>query len=116
CSYHDDGAPKEEVKCEAGAVFTKFVTDDGEEIRDISDDHTQPRFEVACDQKTLFNGSAHRFTDWAGTRIQADTGPFPAVLLPHGALKEGHRYEASALELADGESLRGYCFIYTGPQ
>ena len=116
CNYREDGAPNDSVKCEAGAVFEKLVTDDGEEIHDNSENLSNPRFEVACDKKTLFNGSAHRFTDAAGTRIQAEIGPYPAVVLPRHALREGHRYEASVLELAGGATLHGYCFIYTGPQ
>jgi hypothetical protein len=112
CVYADhDGS-----KCQAAAVFSKQVTADGEEILDDSGPGEDATFEVACDDQVQFNGSAHRYTDRDGTRLQAVIGPFPAVLLPAHALREGHRYELSALDLGKEQSLRGYCYLYTGAQ
>jgi hypothetical protein len=110
-------------RCHAGSTFKKWVTDDGEEIEDNSADHDGHddkdrdviKFEVECDGQHLYNNSAHRYTDWQGTRLQALEGPYPAVVLPRGALKDTHQYAISALELWD-QTLHGYCYVYTGPQ
>jgi hypothetical protein len=103
-------------KCHAASTFQKFVSDEGEEINDESADRDDnPKFEVECDGKTVYNNSAHRYTDWQGTRIQALAGPYPAVVLGRGALRDTHQYEISALELWD-QTLHGYCYIYTGTQ
>jgi hypothetical protein len=116
CSYQKDGEHGKFEKCEAAAVFEKWVTAEGNEIWDNSAEPFNPDFEVSCDDRVLFNGTAHRYTDYLGTRIQALRGPYPALLLPRGVLQEGHRYEKSALEFPDGHSMRGYCFVYTGAQ
>lgn len=115
CSYQREGEDGRYEKCQAAAVFRKWVTAEGDEIADKSAFPQNPMLEVECDQRVLHNNGARRFTDALGTRIQAQAGPYPAILLPRKALREGHRYEPSALEL-DGQHLRGYCYIYTGPQ
>ncbi|OFZ19478.1 MAG: hypothetical protein A2X94_09010 [Bdellovibrionales bacterium GWB1_55_8] len=113
CNY-EESAPKARYrKCESAARFEKWVTGDGSEIPDISEHPLNPEFEVACDDELLFNNSAYRYTDALGTRLQAQAGPYPATLLPRGALREGHRYVLSTLEL-NGQTLRGHCYIYTG--
>ena len=114
CSYRREGGGGFE-SCEAGAIFIKSVTADGKEIWDRSERSDSLVFEVECDNRVVFNNSGHRYTDEQGTRIQAKTGPLPAVLLPKNTLRDGHRYVASALEI-QGQSLPGYCYIYTGPQ
>jgi hypothetical protein len=101
--------------CRAAAVFTKDVTLDGGEILDTSDPNSNPDFEVECDEHVIFNDRAHRYTDIMGTRIQALTGPYPALLLPRGALRDTRGYIHSSLDL-DGRILSGYCYLYTGPQ
>lgn len=118
CTYdaRDQHGQDQYEKCHAGSTFTKWVRDDGDEIQDESADHDDdPKFEVECDGKPVYNNSAHRYTDWQGTRIQALQGPYPAIVLPEGALKDTHEYAVSALELWD-QTLHGYCYVYTGPQ
>jgi hypothetical protein len=123
CTYDRDHDGKEQGhdehdgydKCHAGATFNKFVTDDGVEIDDDSDHDRNPKFEVECDGRPIYNNSGHRYTDWQGTRIQAIQGPYPAIVLGKGALRDTHQYSVSALELWD-QTLHGYCYVYTGPQ
>lgn len=113
CIYPDhDGSGK----CQAAAMFTKRVTADGAEIADDSGPREDVKFEVECENEVRFNGSAHRYTGRDGTRLQANIGPVPAVLLPVHALRDEHRFELSALDLGKEEMLRGYCYLYTGPQ
>jgi hypothetical protein len=114
CNYqkrHDEKGKYE--SCRSAAKFQKWVAEDGREVRDNSARPYNPRFEVECDYMTIFNNSANRYTDRLGTRIQAKKGPYPATLLPRGALHEGHGYSLSALEV-EGQILRGHCYIYTG--
>jgi hypothetical protein len=112
CVYaeHDGSGP-----CQAAATFTKRVTGDGAETLDDSEPADDAQFEVECNDEVRFNGSAHRYTDQQGTRLQAVIGPYPAVLLPPHALRDGHRYELSALDLGK-DRVRGFCYLYTGPQ
>lgn len=110
--------------CRASATFKKNVTKDGGEVADDSTFENNPRFEVQCDGKTIFNNSARRFTGMLGTRIQAEAGPLPAIFLPRGELHgDGYRGNAgdhvsmSYLELdtQNGpERLQGTCHIWTG--
>ncbi|MGZ6371569.1 MAG: hypothetical protein ACXWPM_12505, partial [Bdellovibrionota bacterium] len=102
-------------QCRAASVFKKLVTEQGEEIRDRSSFPNNPALDVQCDGRTVFNNSARRFTDDLGTRIQAEEGPYPAILLPRGVLTDRHQYSVSQLEL-EGQSLSGFCYVYTGPQ
>lgn len=99
--------------CQAASVFEKLVGLTGFEIPDYSAFPFNPQFEVECDQKIIYNSSAHRFTDIFGTRIQAESGPFPAILLPIGSLREEHRYILSSLELGS-QQMPGFCYIYNG--
>jgi hypothetical protein len=115
CTYQSDDPHARYQLCHTAARFVKWVTNEGEEIFDDSEHPFNPEFEVECDEDLLFNEGARRFTDRLGTRIQSQTGPYPATLLPRGALHDGHRYEISTLEMGD-EILRGYCYLYTGPQ
>lgn len=101
-------------KCRAASQFKKNVGDDGSEIEDRSYPPFNPRMAVECDGSVIYNNSAHRYTDYKGTRIQAQHGPYPAILLPKGALRDDHHYVRSVLELSD-QTLKGYCYIYTGP-
>src|SRR4051812_5573394 len=78
CTYDEDRVKIEDNhhprfdRCHAGSTFMKWVTDDGDEIKDISLDRNDlAKFQVECDGKTIYNNSAHRYTDWQGTRIQA---------------------------------------------
>jgi hypothetical protein len=102
-------------KCKAVSVFKKLVAADGDEIQDVSRRPQNPQLAIECDSRVIFNNSGRRYTDYLGTRIQAETGPYPAILLPKHALEEGRRYVNSSLEL-DGQFLKGYCYLYTGPQ
>lgn len=113
CTYgkDDDGHYS---KCEASAAFTHAVSGDGDEIFDNSTQSDNPTFEVQCDQTVVYNGPAHRYTDRLGTRIQGIPGPYPAVVLPVGALREMRHYSESSLEFKD-QRLSGSCYIYTGP-
>ena len=110
CNYEG-----ENQKCQAAAQLEKFVSLRGDEVEDRSEHPFHPEFEVACNDSLIYNGIGYRFTDALGTRIQAQSGPYPAILLPRGVLRDGHRYLISSLELGD-ENLRGYCYIYTGPR
>lgn len=123
-------------KCQVAARFLKNVTLEGGEVEDSSEqpkDHhgNGPRegeppnnegphrdffdhqFEVKCDGHLIYNDGARRFTDMLGTRIQAETGPYPAILLPRGTLHAGHHYAPSWLELGE-QNMRGSCYIYNG--
>jgi hypothetical protein len=113
CTYKDSRSDGYR-ECKAAAELAKVVRHDGAEVRDHSEHPFNGEFEVQCDDTFLFNNSSHRYTDHQGTRIQAVQGPYPAVLLPKGALRDGHRYVPSTLELP-GVTLEGYCFVYTGP-
>jgi hypothetical protein len=115
CYYKRDGGNDGFEKCQSASQFQKMVTQGGAEIEDKSVPPFNPKFEVQCDERKLFNGSAHRFTDGQGTRLQAEAGPFPASVLPRGSLRDDHKYVPSVLELGE-QTLRGFCYIYTGPQ
>jgi hypothetical protein len=97
--------------CRSAAKFIKRVGEDGRETLDFSSQSDHPEFEVECDHQLIFNNSADRLTDHYGTRIQGAPGPFPATLLPRDALREGHHYVVSTLEL-ENQVLSGYCYIY----
>jgi hypothetical protein len=112
CNY-DKGDGPGYGKCQAAATFTKWVEADGSEIQDNSDSPQNPQFEVECDEQVLFNSSGRRFTDEQGTRIQAETGPYPSLLLPVRSLEDTHRYVLSSLELTN-QTLSGYCYIWSG--
>jgi hypothetical protein len=114
CNYARDDRYGFE-KCRAVSVFKKLVNADGSEIFDVSRRPNNPQFAVECDGRAIFNNSARRYTDYMGTRIQAETGPYPAILFPKRALSDGRGYVASSLEL-DGQILKGYCYLYTGAQ
>lgn len=123
CHYefkNEYGSPK---NCTVSSTFTKNVTVDGGEVQDDSSVGNNPRLDISCDNEKIFNNSAHRFTDLLGTRIQGQTGPSPAVLLPRGALhsgqegQSGSHYSKSILELDNGREFvraNGKCFIWTG--
>ena len=111
----DSSADRSPSTCRAAAVFTKDIAIDGSELFDVSDGDSNPDFEVECDDHVLFNDRAHRYTDSMGTRIQALTGPYPAMLLPRGTLRDTRGYITSNLDL-DGRVYSGYCYLYTGPQ
>ncbi len=110
-------------RCRAAATFVKDVTLDGGEVRDDSNKRNHPSFEVVCDSTPIYNNGAYRFTDLLGTRIQAQTGPHPAITLPRGALHSGtdgtsgDHISPSILEV-DTENgvdrLHGQCYIWTG--
>lgn len=115
CSYEDKESGEKHLKCEAAAAFQKQVTYEGNEMEDNSSYPDDPEFEVVCDGQRLYRSAGRRFTDAQGTRIQAQGGPFPAILLPRGVLDDGHRYALSSMEL-ENRKLRGHCYIYTGPR
>ena len=115
CSYQREGREGTYEKCQAAARFKKWVTAGGGEIWDRSEGVNHPEFEVECDEYMIFNNSALRYTDSLGTRIQGRTGPYPAVVIPRGSLRDGHSYVPSSLEFSD-QHLRGYCYVYSGPQ
>lgn len=121
--HYDFDTESEPRHCTASATFNKDVTVDGGEVRDDSALGNNPRLEVTCDNEKIFSNSARRFTDLLGTRIQGQTGPNPAVLLPRGALhsggenSSGSHYSSSVLELDNGRDFvraKGKCFIWTG--
>ncbi len=116
CSFHgkDGDHDQDGEMCEAAAVFQKEVDPDGDEIHDSTASPHNPAFAVACEHRTIFQGPAHRYTDDMGTRLQAEAGPFPAVILPPGALHEGHREVPALLELSGERKVPGSCQIYTG--
>lgn len=99
--------------CTAAARFKKLVDHDGREILDYSESSNNPRFQVECDGVALYNDGSRRFTDYKGTRIQAESGPYPAILLPEESLAYGRRRVSSRLELLD-RTLEGDCYIYIG--
>jgi hypothetical protein len=106
--------------CTVSATFRKDVTLDGGEVQDDSNGENHPQMQVECDGRVIFGPSgAHRFTDLLGTRIQGQSGPTPAVLLPRAALhsgadgQSGSHYSQSILEVG-GERARGSCFIWSG--
>lgn len=110
-------------KCKVASTFKKKVTLDGGEVEDDSYHENNPQLEVDCDGQRIFNNSARRFTDLLGTRIQGETGPFPAISLPRGALHgnfphdSGYHVSPSVLEVEGDkhkERLKGKCHIWTG--
>lgn len=109
CVYQKDGD-----RCEAAATFNHFVTDEGRETWGNSTEGNNPVYSVSCGGHSIYSGSGHRYTDRLGTRIQGIPGPFPAIVLPVGALKELRHYSESTLETRD-ETYLGTCYIYTGP-
>jgi len=88
-------------------------------VDDESTGRENPTLVVTCDDRKVFNNSARRFTSLLGTRIQGETGPFPSILLPRGALHSGANNTSgdhvsdSILEL-DEHRLEGSCHIWTG--
>ena len=120
--FEGEGTPRH---CTASTIFNKAVTRDGGEVQDDSNLSNNPRLEVSCDDKVVFANSARRYTDLLGTRIQGQTGPTPAILLPRGTLHSGSEgsngghYSRSILEIDTGQHFlrgKGKCFIWTGPQ
>jgi hypothetical protein len=114
CTFQREGTGPYE-KCQVASTFVHLVNDDGSEFLDNSSDSNSPVFEVQCDNEVVYNSSAHRYTDYLGTRIQAIPGPYPAVVLPKDSLQEIRHYSDASLEFAD-QRLNGTCYIYTGPQ
>jgi hypothetical protein len=110
CTYERD-----HKRCQSASKFTHFVTDDGQEVWNNSSPPFNPSFEVECDGRQLYSGSAHRYTDYLGSRIQAIPGPYPAIVLPRDSLRDVRHYVESSLEFTN-ERLAGSCYIYTGPQ
>lgn len=109
CTYEkQEGRPQ---RCHTAALLRKTVRGDGEELLDNSALPRQTHFEAECDGALIFNGAAQRFTDHMGTRLQPETGPYPATVLPEGALRAGRRRSQSVLELPDA-ALSGHCQIY----
>lgn len=100
-------------RCYAGARFEKIVSVDGAEFADDSTYPRNPAFEVECDGARVYTAAARRFTDRDGTRIQAQGGAYPALLLPEGTLASGRRKVSATLELRDF-ALEGSCLVYTG--
>lgn len=127
CYYRQPTNPQGFQNCKAAASFKKHVTLDGGEIADESPDPSRPLsaeipfFKVECDNVSVYGGDrGRRFTDLLSTRIQALTGPKPAIYLPRGSLHVGQHISDSYLEidtgLPDNDSLRtvGKCYIWTG--
>ena len=115
CNFSDEKST-DFKKCTVAANFTKKVTDDGWEIWDDSEPGSNPTFEIECNSEVIFNGSAHRYTDRQGTRLQAETATFPSLVIPKNSLREGHRYTSAVLELQNQQHMDGFCYLYTGPQ
>jgi hypothetical protein len=123
CSYENEDEHGIPHTCKAVSTFTKAVTLDGGEVEDDSTIHNNPSFEVSCDGQIIYNNSARRYTGLLGTRIQGETGPFPGIFLPRGALHgnapddAGYHVAVSYLQV-DTPSvparLRGQCEIWTG--
>lgn len=114
-------------RCKVGAKFIKRVTVDGAEVQDDSREGNlaaeNPALEVSCNDAVLYNGSSHRYTDLLGTRIQGESGPHPAVILPRGVLhggpddRSGNHTADAILELdVDSELITspGICYIWAG--
>lgn len=112
CHYQAKDRDDHYQKCRAASTFVTRVTSDGGEVQGDSDLTNSPKFEVECDGHMIYNNGARRFTDLLGTRIQAETGPFPAIVLPRGELHDGHHFSPSWLELGE-QNLRGSCYLYT---
>jgi hypothetical protein len=125
----DKDKDKDKYKtCKAISIFEKVVTAEGAEVTDESPEPSTPlspqvpRFSVECDglPEPVYNNYARRFTDLLSTRIQALTGPKPAIYLPRGALHVGYHVADSYLDIDTGiptqKQLRipGKCNIYTG--
>ncbi|MGZ3687414.1 MAG: hypothetical protein ACXVBW_03900 [Bdellovibrionota bacterium] len=124
CYYNNEHNPEKFKSCKFASTFRKKVTIDGGEVVDDSHFGNNPTIDLECDGKDLYPGSARRFTDLLGTRIQGEAGPHPAITLPRGALhsgsednRAGDHQAPSTLELDSGyEVLRtkGTCYIWTG--
>lgn len=102
-------------KCFAGARFEKDVYWHGEEVEDRSDYPFNPEFEVECDGHLIHNTGGQRFTDEEGNRIQALSGPYPAIVFARGSLRDGRRAVSARLELFNDFSDNAYsgtCQIY----
>lgn len=112
CRYYDNRHRDEKPVCYAGALFKKSVGVLGGEVFDETERRDGPQFEVECEGSTIYNSGARRYTDRDGTRIQAETGPYPAIVLPPGALRDKRQRVDSELELRD-RTLSGDCFLYT---
>lgn len=110
CSFQDLNQPPGFQNCRAAATFNKAVTVTGGEVVDDSDPSNNPQFEVVCDDSVIYNNSALRFTDLLGTRIQAEAGPYPALLLPRGALHSGANFTSG------NHSSQGVLLLDTGNQ
>jgi hypothetical protein len=123
CDFYNADNPVGFRSCKAAARFHKNVTRDGGEIQDDSNSSNNPEFEVNCEGVQLYNNSSHRYTDLLGTRIQGQSGPFPAILLPRGSLHSGangtsgDHVSPSILEIDSGSRIvrtYGSCHIWTG--
>jgi hypothetical protein len=90
-----------------------MVTLDGGEVTDDSEYPFNPKFEIECDDEWIQKGPSRRFTEILGTRIQAEQGPFPALVLPRGALHVGPHSSDARLEFTN-QTMNGSCFIYSG--
>lgn len=123
CYYHNPQNPPGYKSCRAAAKFQKDVTLSGGEVEDDSNVKNNPELEVSCENTVLYNNSSNRFTNLLGTRFQGQTGPFPAVLLPRGALhsgsngSSGNHTSSSILEIDSTHGqlkAQGSCYIWTG--
>jgi hypothetical protein len=127
CFYNNHFNPAGFKTCKANSVFQKAVTPEGGEVADDSPDPTTlplspdvPTFKVECDNVSRYNDHSRRFTDLLSTRIQAMSGPMPAIYLPRGELHTGNHVSDSYLEIDTGipanSQLRinGKCYIWTG--
>lgn len=123
CYYKSADAPKSLQACKVASTFQKAITPDGAEVADSSPEglgHASPlvpTFNVECDRTLSFNDHARRQTNLLNTRIQALTGPHPAIYLPRGSLHAGFHVEDSLLEIDYRDEqlrLEGQCYIWTG--
>lgn len=112
CRFYKEHARGNKPICYAGARFNKAVGAHGGEVFDDSAYPESPQFEVECEGSTIHNSAGQRYTDRVGTRIQAETGPYPAIVLPSGALRDRRQRVDSELELRDA-TYSGDCFLYT---
>src|SRR5690242_19757913 len=81
CSFIDKDQPAGYENCRVASTFNKRGRLGGGEVEDDSVQATNPQLQVKCEGGTIFNNSARRFTDLLGTRIQGETGAFPALIL-----------------------------------
>lgn len=123
CYYTNKDNPEEFRACKVASTFEKAVTLDGGEVADNSPDPTPsnlnqlPQLSVDCGRVLTFNDHARRFTGLLNTRIQALSGPHPAIVLPRGALHTGIHISESSFEVDHKDvqlRLHGECYIWTG--